>query len=236
MRRWRARPATRRGLARHDLPAHGTIGLLRSTPVSTPTIMTAALLFAWQMYSIVSSSAVQRMKNPVVQGRVYAPGSSISHLDLHVVGVETSKSLNQVELVRVRRALPLHPESFVEADRVDDQRVPFPVADRVSVVTGSQIFGMRPTVHVDDMERLRAGLVDDVDSREVRHIHELDAARRDELPAALRRACSECEARTNWFRDSLIERSGPRLKRNFALLRLARETAVRRRRRGPGRP
>ena len=32
--------------------------------------MTAALLFAWQMYSIVSSSAVQRRKNPVVQGLV----------------------------------------------------------------------------------------------------------------------------------------------------------------------
>src|SRR5438105_9563066 len=89
-----------------------------------------------------------------------------------------------MKLICMRRPLPLHPESFVEPDRVDDQRIPLPMTDRVSVVTGSDVLGMRPAVHINGMESLRTSLVDHVDSRQVRHIHELDAARRNELPRA----------------------------------------------------
>ena len=118
----------------------------------------------------------------------------------------------------MRRALTLHPEPFVEANRVDDQRVPFPVTDRVSVVTGREVFGMRPTIHVDDMERLRAGLVDDVDSREIRQIHELDAARRDELPRPSGGLAASVGLEQIGF-AIVVQSSGPRLKRNLALFR-----------------
>src|SRR5438128_10168270 len=89
-----------------------------------------------------------------------------------------------MKLICMRRPLPLHPESFVEPDRVDDQRIPLPMTDRVSIVTGSDVLWMRSAIHINGVESLRTSLVDHVDSWQVRQINKLDPARCDELPGA----------------------------------------------------
>src|SRR5205823_5893801 len=91
------------------------------------------------------------------------------------------------KLVRVRRPLPLHPESFIEANGIDNERVAFPVTDRVPVVTGNQILRMRTSIHIDDAERLRAILIEHVDRFGFGNIHKFETTGRDELPWTARR-------------------------------------------------
>ena len=67
----------------------------------------------------------------------------------------------------MRRSLPFHPEFFVEADRVHNERVSFPVTNRVPVVTGNQVLGMRPPIQINDSKGLRAGDVEDINGLKV---------------------------------------------------------------------
>src|SRR3990172_2092613 len=86
-----------------------------------------------------------------------------------------------MHLLGVRNPLPVYPKSFIEPDRIHDQRVSLPVADGVSVVAGSEIFGMRPAVHVNQAIGPGARLIDDVYGLGSGEVYELRAARRDEL-------------------------------------------------------
>src|SRR5262245_53324939 len=65
-------------------------------------------------------------------------------------GVRTRKAFGQVKTIRVGQSIAAHPEFFVEADSVDDQRIAFPTANGVAVVTGDQILRMFRAVEVDD--------------------------------------------------------------------------------------
>src|SRR5207249_6583880 len=101
--------------------------------------------------------------------------------DLHDVHFRAREPLDQMQFFSVRRALALHPELFVEADRVDDERVSFPMTHGMPVVTGREILRMRTTIHINHTERLRSGDIEDVDAAEIRIIDDLRPARRDEL-------------------------------------------------------
>src|SRR5262245_60766542 len=102
-------------------------------------------------------------------------------LDLHVGGIRTRKTLDEVKLVRMRRALALHPESFIETNGVDDQRLAFPMPDRVAVKAGKEILRVGSTVHVNDSECLWTILIEYVDGLRFGYIDKLDAAGCNEL-------------------------------------------------------
>ena len=94
--------------------------------------------------------------------------------------------LDRVELLGVRQPVAIHPESFVEAERVDDERVAFPPADRVAVVARHEGARMRTPVHVDRAQTV-VGLVDDEDL--LRRLDHLERLRVDMiLERALRHA------------------------------------------------
>src|SRR5439155_17590844 len=137
--------------------------------------------------------------------------------DLDVVEICSRKALDQVELVRVRCSLPLHPKSFVEADRVDHQSVSLPVTNRVSVVAGKQIFRMRPAIHINNSEGLRAGDVKDIDGLEFGAIDKLDSTRCDELTWSSGRFAACMRLKQVGF-AVFIESPRPRLERNFTFL------------------
>ena len=64
----------------------------------------------------------------------------------------------------MRVCTSIEPKSFIVADRVDDQRVAFPMADVMPVVTGSQILWMFPPIHVNDPVGVWATDVKDEDT------------------------------------------------------------------------
>src|SRR5687767_8151483 len=81
-------------------------------------------------------------------------GSRIVNRDVvsQRVQVRTGEPLHEVQRLGVRQTAISQPEALVEADRIDDERVLFPPADRAAVVTGNG-FGrlpLRPAVGVDD--------------------------------------------------------------------------------------
>src|SRR5205807_6706784 len=99
------------------------------------------------------------------------PGSSVrariidGHFVFHRIEIGARKAFGKVEFVRVRHSLPVHPEPFIETDGVNDQRLSLPVADRVSVVTGDQVFGMRTAIHINDAVSMEVA-IDSVDRLE----------------------------------------------------------------------
>ena len=58
--------------------------------------------------------------------------------------IQAGKAFDDVKLLRVWQSPPVKPESFVEAHRIDHQRVAFPFAGGVSEITRIEIRGMPP--------------------------------------------------------------------------------------------
>src|SRR5262249_5582476 len=54
-------------------------------------------------------------------------------LQINVAEIRTVESLDDVQGVAVRMAAIIEPRLFLDADSIDDQRISFPFADRVSV-------------------------------------------------------------------------------------------------------
>ena len=78
--------------------------------------------------------------------------------------VRARVALDDVELLGVRRAAAIEPELVVEADRIDDERVAFPVTDRVSEPRGNKTLRVLAAVHADDtVSAVIHQLVQDVD-------------------------------------------------------------------------
>src|SRR5687767_478199 len=89
--------------------------------------------------------------------------------------------LDRVQRISVRRRAAIDPEPFVVADRVDDQRVTFPPADRVSVVARLQVLWMAAAVRIDRPERVRAADIEDKYALDLRKLDDLGAVRCQEL-------------------------------------------------------
>src|SRR6185503_16234617 len=64
------------------------------------------------------------------------------YLILDGLGIGACEALDHVELIGMRHAQPVEPEVFVEAPRIDNQRVSLPLADRMPVIGGHKIRGM----------------------------------------------------------------------------------------------
>ena len=58
-------------------------------------------------------------------------------------------ALDKVQFVAVRMTFPIEPGFVVETNRINHERIPFPLADRVPHPRGNQILGMLPSIHED---------------------------------------------------------------------------------------
>src|SRR5580765_2871865 len=67
-------------------------------------------------------------------------------LDLEMPEVGTPHALGDVQLVAVRLAVEIQPAAIVKSDRVDDERVAVPGADRVTEPVRTDRRWMRPPV------------------------------------------------------------------------------------------
>src|SRR5262245_36251021 len=91
-----------------------------------------------------------------------APGLGVGariingHVAANLREIGTRELLDGVELIGVRRSTAINPEALVVANRIDDERVAFPPADRVAVVGGLQVLRVAAAVRVDRAERVRA--------------------------------------------------------------------------------
>ena len=68
---------------------------------------------------------------------------------LELADLRARVALDRAQLRRVRMAHEIEPEEIVEADGFDDERVTFPVPDRVAVPSRLEVVGMRAAVHED---------------------------------------------------------------------------------------
>src|SRR5262245_1915779 len=69
--------------------------------------------------------------------------------DLELAELGARIALDGLELLRVRMADEVEPEEVVEPDRLDDERVALPVADRVAVPRRLFVVGMPAAIHED---------------------------------------------------------------------------------------
>ena len=79
------------------------------------------------------------------------------HLEVHVAEVATAQALGEAQRLGLRVAAAVEPRTVVESRRDDDQRVPFPPADRVPEPGRIGVDGQsRPSVNT-----VRCGLLGD---------------------------------------------------------------------------
>src|SRR5262245_30998581 len=86
-----------------------------------------------------------------------------------------------MEASRRRQPLPIDPEAFVVAHRIDHERVALPPADRVTVEGWLEPLRVRAAIRVDRPVGVRAADVEDVDSLDLGQLDEFHAVRRQEL-------------------------------------------------------
>src|SRR5215510_1783445 len=88
--------------------------------------------------------------------------------------------------IRVRQSISAHPELLIESDRVHDQRVTFPVADRISVIAWKKILRVVFPIHVDNAEGVRSADIENINTFLIGHIDNLEPVRRDEFSRSSR--------------------------------------------------
>ena len=89
-------------------------------------------MFSWQTYSWTSAFGTQRMSQPIVNGLVYAPGSSIVPFVMHGGVVRAREAFDEMRFPSPHITAAVQPVSFVETHGVDHKRIAFPVADRMT--------------------------------------------------------------------------------------------------------
>src|SRR5690349_4979820 len=115
----------------------------------------------------------------------------------------------------MRFSLTVNPEFLVESNRIHDQRVLFPVPDRMPVVAGLEILRVRPSIHIDRAIGMRTTDVEDVNQLLLGKLDELHSIRRDELPGSSRSLAPRM--RLVAFKSLLaiiMQRPGPILERH----------------------
>ena len=78
----------------------------------------------------------------VVNGLYVGAGIVDGHIDRQVSQIGAGVALDGMQLFRVRMAQIIEPEFVVVSDRIDHQRVSFPMADGMAVPGGIGIVGM----------------------------------------------------------------------------------------------
>src|SRR4051812_12016225 len=82
----------------------------------------------------------------------------------------------------MRQPGSIEPEGFVVSASIDDQCVPFPAADGMTVISRHEIFGMGFHIHIDGAVGVRSALVHDEDAMEFGQVHKLDSIGCQKLP------------------------------------------------------
>ena len=117
----------------------------------------------------------------------------------------------------MRKTVAVHPCSFIETDGVDDQYIPFPMTRGMAVIARNQVSARRvwPAIHINRVKAMRAAIVDDVDTLQLRHVQNLEAIRSRPQAWPRRGFAPGIRLVFKKLRMPVIqERSGPRLKRN----------------------
>src|SRR5207237_9570814 len=86
------------------------------------------------------------------------------HFESEVAFIDARPALDDVQLLRVRIAPVVEPRLVVEADRVDDERVTLPSADRVAPPRRIALIRMLPSVHAELPERVDVPFLPDGDA------------------------------------------------------------------------
>src|ERR1700730_4957829 len=74
------------------------------------------------------------------------PGVLDGSVDCHRVMVYATHALDNVEIFAVRMAVVIEPSFIVESDRINDEGISLPLANRITPPRGRQILGMLTAV------------------------------------------------------------------------------------------
>src|SRR5262245_49908743 len=91
-----------------------------------------------------------------------------------------------MKLLGVGSLSAVYPHTFVESDRVDNERIAFPPTDGVPVVSERQVFGMLFQIHIDNAESVWPSDIHDVDALQFTHLHDVDSIGSCELSGTTR--------------------------------------------------
>ena len=89
--------------------------------------------------------------------------------------VDPSQSFDQMKPVRMRQRVAVHPHTLVEADRINHERIAFPMTDGMSVIARRQVRRMWSSVHVDSVESMRPANIHNEDALLFRHVEDFKA-------------------------------------------------------------
>ena len=180
-----------------------------------------SLLFSSQMLSIRSVSGTSRHASCTSHGFVYAAGSSIVTLMLMrpMFGL-VNRSTTRSDSV-AGQAPHVEPRLAVLPDRLDDERIAFPVADGVPHPGRLGVLRQRAAVG-EDLPVDRSRLVQE--DHHVRSLHDLEAVRDVVLLGDARGPAAHAGMILAVVLDPfLVERLRPRLQRHLARLQICGE-------------
>src|SRR5690348_5736608 len=84
----------------------------------------------------------------------------------------------------MRKAFGFNPRTVVKSDRIDTQRVTFPLSDRVARIRRFQILRMRAPIHINDPKAGRSADVKDKHALQLERFHDLETISGPNLPRA----------------------------------------------------
>ena len=131
--------------------------------------------------------------------------------------IAPGKALDRMERFRVRMAVLIQPRPIVEADGVHDQRVAFPMSDRLSQVGRIGILRVTASIGKDRTPEMRSAL--EHEEHSVWQLKHLEGKRRLVHPRDARRQTPRFRIVFLQIRQALVvELLGPRLERNVDYL------------------
>jgi hypothetical protein len=110
-------------------------------------------------------------------------GAGIVNRDLVFdrIRIGASETLAEMKLVGRGEAIAVEPEALVETDRVDDERIAFPMADRMPVIGRNKLLRVWAAIHEDSSERVWTADIENEDSFFDGILHEFYTVGRQEL-------------------------------------------------------
>src|SRR5580693_10252107 len=114
----------------------------------TPRLLACLMLETLKGMIVLADKFEDVPSGPQLVAQLCRPGFGItfgivkSEVDLQRLIVHSMNALDDVHLIAFRVTQTIQPNLSVQANRIDDERVAFPVADGVAVVCGSQVSRM----------------------------------------------------------------------------------------------
>jgi len=139
------------------------------------------------------------------------------------IRVGASETLDEMKLVGRGEAVAVEPEALVETDRVDDERIAFPMADRMPVIGRNKLLRVCLAIHEDRSERVRTADIENEDSFFDGILHEFYTVGRQELACSAGRLAARVRLELVFTAVSM-KCFRPRLERHLTRIQLARES------------